>query len=164
MKNTFLLLFLSATVVCKAQYWSTPQGIREIPVATLNDIAMASYDQQGPVIYFNPYVVQQAGPLVTAFFEAHEYGHHFLGHVTARLFNRNNPYVQIWLTLNAENAADAYAVQYHVQQGNKAVLQATYNRFVYFPNNGDATHPPSLMRAQNIASLYLQLTGIQLFP
>jgi hypothetical protein len=155
---------LAISSLCSGQYWATPDGIREIPVPTLNDIAIASFDQYGPVIYFNPYVVQQVGPLVTAFFQAHEYGHHNLGHVSAKIFNPNNRYIQIWLTLNAENAADAYAVHYHVSKGNKAVLQAAYNRFVYFPNNGDATHPPSVVRAQNIASLYFQLTGTALFP
>ncbi|MCG7855481.1 hypothetical protein MD537_00750 [Flavihumibacter sediminis] len=153
-----------ATLICKAQYWTAPKGIREIPISTLNDIAVASFDYQGPVIYFNPIVVQQVGPLVSSFFQAHEYGHHYLGHVTAKLFNPNNPYVQVWLSLNAENAADSYAVQYHVQLGNKAVLQAAYNRFIYFPNNGDATHPPSVYRAQNIANLYYQFTGYTLFP
>lgn len=69
-------------------------GIREIPVPTLNDIATASFDQYGPVIYYNPYVVNQVRPLVSAFFEAHEYGHYFLVHVTAKLYNPNNPYVQ----------------------------------------------------------------------
>lgn len=165
MKKYFLLsIIIFFTSICNAQYWTTPKGIREIPVPTLNDIAIASYDQAGPVIYYNPYVVQQVGPLVSAFFQAHEYGHHNLGHVTAKLFNPNNPYVQLWLTLNAENAADAYSVQYHVQLGNKAVLQAAYNRFIYSPNNGDATHPPSVYRAQNIANLYYQLTGYTLFP
>ncbi|WP_340074212.1 hypothetical protein [Leptobacterium sp. I13] len=146
-----------------AQYWTAPSGIREIPVPTLNDIAIASFDGYGPVIYYNPNITNQVGPLVTAFFHAHEYGHHNLGHVTAQIINKNNPYVQIWLNSTAENAADAYAVRYHVQRGNKGVLQATYRRFVNFPNNGDATHPPSTVRANNIANLYYQLTGASLF-
>ena len=163
-KGVLAALVFFCSFISLGQYWTTPSGIREIPVPTLPDIAIASYDQWGPVIYYNPIVVQQVGPLVTAFFHAHEYGHHNLGHIAAKVFNPDNPYLQQWLTLNAENAADAYAVQYHVQFGNKAVLQATYNRFVYFPNPGDLTHPPSVTRALNIANIYFQLTGTTLFP
>lgn len=149
MVRIILVLFvtlLSHTV--RGQYWSTPYGIREISVTGFNDIVIASFDQMGPIIYYNPQITQQVDPLVSEFFHSHEYGHHNLGHVTAQPYNANNPYVQQWLTLNVENAADAYSVRYHIQNGNTAVLQATYSLFVNSPNNGPRTHPPTVIRAQ----------------
>jgi hypothetical protein len=147
------------------KYFSPLQnGIREIPIATLPDIAIAAIDQMGAVIYYNPSTCQQAGPLATAFFKAHEYGHHNLGHVIQKMWNANNPYVQAWLTLNAENQADEYAVRYWVNQGNKAVIQAGANYMWALNNAGDQMHAPSQVRATNIANLYYSLTGISLFP
>lgn len=127
MKKYFLLfLLLLSASICTAQYSTIHKGIVEIPVPGLNDIAVASFDLLGPVIYF----AQHVGPVVSAFFQAREYGHHSLGHVKSKLFNANNPYVQICLTQNTENAADKYSIEYHVQLGNRTVLQAAYNNFM----------------------------------
>ena len=158
MKKYIFILFLLITTQAFSQYWTPQTGVREIPRTNLNDIAVATMDHLGPVIYYNPNVANQLGPLVSAFFRAHEYGHHNLGHVVAG----NNPYARAWLNLNAENAADAYAVRYHIRMGNINVLRATYNTFVNQPTPGDATHPPSPVRAQNIAALYYNITGTPL--
>jgi hypothetical protein len=135
--------------------------IREIPVYTLPDIAVASMDQLGPVIYFNPLVCEEAGPLVTAFFQAHEYGHHNLGHITGIL--TGNPYLQSWLSLHMENDADAYSVRFWVNQGRKDILQASANYLWHANNNGDRTHSPSRVRATNIVNYYRALTNSPLF-
>lgn len=57
------------------------QTIREIPVFNLPDIAIASMDENGPVIYINPILADTVGPWVTEFFRAHEFFHHRLGHL-----------------------------------------------------------------------------------
>jgi hypothetical protein len=156
MKKTLkVILFL-------VSFSSNSQIIREIPINNLPDIAIASYDNIGPVIYFNPYICQQVGVLTTNFFKAHEYGHHNLGHVYQSLTNRN-PYVQGWLSQNGENQADEYALRYWIGQGNIAVIQAAVNSMWNDNNSGDRTHPPSRVRANNIATLYYQFTGQQLF-
>jgi hypothetical protein len=153
----FVLILLSANL-------SKAQDIRQIAVTNLSDIAIASYDMMGPVIYYNPMQMQQVGPYAAQFIMAHEYGHHNLGHIIRRLWNANNPYIQAWLDLNMENEADAYAVNYWVNQYNKAVVQAGYNWFWAINNLGDRTHLPSRVRAYNIAQYYQQLTGMPLFP
>lgn len=153
-----LLIFLFISICSFSQYWSPQSGVREIPNYSINDIAVATMDNLGPVIYYNPNVANQIGPLVSAFFRAHEYGHHYLGHV----INQNNPFAQAWLTLNAENEADAYAVRYHISAGNVNVLRATYYSFIQSNLPGDATHAPSVVRANNIANLYFNITGLQL--
>lgn len=153
-----LLIFTVFSIAVKAQ------TIREIPVYTLNDIACASYDNYGPVIYFNPNICQQAGQLATLFFKAHEYGHHNLGHIIQRLWNANNPYVQEWLNKNMESDADAYAVRFWVEQNNIQVIQAWVNAMWTINNMGDNTHLPSQIRATNVVQYYFQITGYKLFP
>ena len=164
MQKVLIFIFLiTFQISIKAQIWNAPNGIREIPIPTLPDIAIASLDAIGPVIYYNPLGCQQAGQYATAFFMAHEYGHHALGHILQRVFNSNNPYVQEWLNENMENEADAYAVRYWINKGNKLVIQAGANFMWNINNNGDGTHPPSRVRANNYANLYLQITGTPLF-
>lgn len=158
-----IALFLLVSFPAKAQIWNAPSGIRTIAIPTLPDIAIASLDQYGAVIYFNPASCNQVGQLATAFFMAHEYGHHYLGHVINRVQYANNPYVQQWLTLTAENDADAYAVRYWVQQGNYDVIRSGVTVMWNFNNAGDQTHPPSRERANNMAILFTQLTGQPLF-
>lgn len=160
MKKKFLafFIFIVFSITVKSQI------IREIPVYTLNDIASASYDNYGPVIYFNPTVCQQVGQLTTLFFKAHEYGHHELGHVVQKLWNANNPYVQQWLSRNMENDADAYAVRYWVGQNNIQVIQGWVNTMWQINNMGDNAHLPSQVRATNVVQYYFQFTGYKLFP
>jgi len=166
MKNFIYLIFVLIfhPFIANCQFLTSHQGIREIPIRNLPDIAIASFDNLGPVIYFHPSRFQQVGDLAAAFIMAHEYGHHHQGHIVHRLWSANNPYVQTWLNINMENDADAYAVRYWVNQGNQAVVQAGAN-FMWNANDlGDNTHPPSRVRARNIENYFFQITGRLLFP
>ncbi|MCV9930377.1 hypothetical protein OIU83_22145 [Flavobacterium sp. LS1R49] len=155
------ILFFALAFFCICQIKA--QIIREIPSYSLNDIACASFDNYGPVIYFNPTICQQAGELTTLFFKAHEYGHHNLGHVIQKIWNSQNPYVQQWLDITMENEADAYAVRYWVTQNNITIIQAWVNTMWMYNNIGDSTHLPSKVRAENVVQYYYQLTGLRLF-
>ncbi len=125
--------------------------VREIPHAGLPDIAMTSADGYGLLIYYNPYVVQQVGPLISAFFKAHEYGHVCLGHVQQQLFNAN-PFNRQWMSLQHEFQADCYAAR-QLRNSNPAAVRAA---IAWFRGQGPIqmvpTHPPGTARAQNIAA------------
>jgi hypothetical protein len=134
-----------------AQAQVCPQ-VREVPNLQLNDIAMASMDAFGPVIFYNPVVVQQAGPLLNAFFRAHEYAHVCLGHVQQLL--GANPLVQAWLSPQLELQADCAAAK-SLRGLNPQALQAAIQLFTsQGPIQQRPTHPAGTIRAQNIAGCW----------
>jgi hypothetical protein len=135
-KGTIFIVLLFLTLLASAQ-------IREIAVPTLPDIAMASYDQFGPVIYYNPIITQQVGPYVTEFFRAHEYGHHVLGHIQREFFDAN-PYNRAWVRQSYEREADCYAAK----NASIFALRATIQFFalVLGPNRPDWYHPTGYER------------------
>jgi hypothetical protein len=124
-------------------------GIREVP-APIPDIAIASFDQLGPIIYYNPQIVQRVGPAISAFMRAHEYGHHALGHLQRSLFVIN-PYTRILMAREAEIAADKFATEYWLRE-NPDVIHAVVEAFEspFTGNLGDITHLPTRDRAQLI--------------
>lgn len=127
---------------------ASPAQIREIPVPQLNDIAMASIDAQGPVIYYNPGLCQRVGPLICEFFRAHEYGHHARGHIYREMFNAN-PYNRAWVRQEYEKEADCWAAA-------NAPIQSSRAAMVYFarmqgPYRPDWYHPTGYQRADVIS-------------
>lgn len=109
------------------RWWQPPQPVPTIASYAVQDIAWTD----GYVIYYNPRIMGQAPPKIRAFFMAHEYGHIY------------------WRTGN-ETASDTFAARVY-SQTDRSVCQAIAWWMTYFPNGGDATHPPSRVRAQNIA-------------
>ncbi len=124
-------------------------GIREIP-APIPDLAIASYDQFGPVIYYNLAFVRRAGPALSAFIRTHEYGHHILGHLQRSRFARN-PYEHTLLHRDAEIQADRFATDYWLEN-DPDVLADVIRAFEspYTGNLGDMTHLPTPTRAKLI--------------
>lgn len=133
-----LILFILSVQSVSAQ-------VREIPVKALPDIAMASYDQLGPVIYYNPILCRQVGPIISEFFRAHEYGHHELGHIQREYFEAN-AYNRAWVRQKYEKEADCYAAKNLPQRDIETVI-------IFFirtqgPNRPDWYHPTGYERAE----------------
>lgn len=146
MKKAILICIM---VFCSSAFTIATAQVREIPVHGLHDVAISSYDQFGPVIYFNPMITQQLGPFVTEFFRAHEYGHHRLGHIQREFFDAN-PYNRAWVRQHYEKEADCFAAKNISPQA----LQAAVQFFVLAqgPNRPDWYHPTGYERAQVIQS------------
>ncbi len=109
-KFLFLTVLLLLFFINSFSEWHPPQRIREIPVPNLPDIAIASFDALGPVIYYNPYLVRLHGPNFAMFTRAHEYGHHYLQHAQKRMFVKN-PYIIFQYMRSQEIEADLFAVE-----------------------------------------------------
>ena len=45
--------------------------VRQIATDTLRDVALATFENGRPIIYYNPVLLQQFGPRLTSFFFAH---------------------------------------------------------------------------------------------
>lgn len=122
------------------------QQIREIAVPSLNDIAMASYDQYGPVIYYNPQIVKQVGPYLEEYFKAHEYAHHIYNHIKREYFEANR-YNRTWVRVKYELEADCYAAKNVSERARKAAL-------LFFKNQGNhkgsQLHPTGFQRRNRI--------------
>ncbi len=156
-KISFAITGVLYSVVVSAQ-------VPELPNPNLQDIAMATWYSgplpqfgmpmyNGPIIIYNPNVTAQAGPLLTAFFHAHEYCHINLNHIQQTYF-LSNPYNKSWLSQNLELQADACATEYLLSQGNILSVRSAVQ---WFYGNGPVqlapSHPPGQARAMNIVNV-----------
>jgi hypothetical protein len=122
--------------------------VREIATDTLRDVALVTYEQGRPIIYYNPILMQRVGPHLADFFMAHEYGHVVYGHAGAAL------------TLGGDDAgarrqrqeleADCYATASLTERNSQAVAAALqfFNRLG--PFRFDNLHPTGAQRAAKI--------------
>ena len=125
--------------------------VREIPVDTLRDVAVAIYDSRHPVIYYNPTMFRRLGPQLSAFFLAHERGHIRFRHTRANallagISSRDS------LLQSRELEADCYATETLATTNRPAVDAATR----FFSRMGgfrfDHEHPSGARRAAEILS------------
>ena len=114
--------------------------VPEIPDFSVQDIAVATRDPftGQPVILYNPQVSDLAGPSVSQFFVAHEYGHIYMHIPTGQG------------GLRAEREADEYAAEALLKTGQGNVLEVAIQYFRFTNHPGDANHDPHFRRAARL--------------
>ncbi|AKQ44949.1 hypothetical protein TH63_03795 [Rufibacter radiotolerans] len=142
---TLLLLFWLQTGF--AQKWVPPVSL--VANSQLQSIAKLSYHDslKTYVIEFNPELAMQAGPFVSAFHQAHEYGHLQRGHVNKKKLNQQgNGMLQ--LNKDMEIGADIYATEYLYLQ-DKSILLSMLD-YLHTSAHEDLLHYPRKARAHRL--------------
>ncbi|NQD94152.1 hypothetical protein HP532_16005 [Pseudomonas sp. CrR25] len=117
-------------------------------------VGLATIYMGQPVIFYDNVWIQRFGGVGSPgfrFARAHEYAHHFRGHIVTRL---NSP-PQMWPTLSymEELDADCTAVQYLRQAGDMAAIQAGYQIY-------QALVPPQDMNGRpGTTARFLKMNG-----
>ena len=138
-KWTVLLSFLVTTSVVMAE-----QKIREVPVPHLHDVAIATFDRYGPVIYYNPTALKKLGPDIAEFVRAHEYAHLAMKHMQ-REEESTLDISKTELRRSFELEADCYAAK---TASREAALAAAENfAKVVGAKRADDVHPTGKQRA-----------------
>jgi hypothetical protein len=122
--------------------------VREVPADTLRDVAVATYEQGRPVIYYNPTLMQRVGPQLADFFMAHEYGHIAHGHSGAALSLAGADAGT--LRQRQELEADCYATDALAERNGRAVAAALQFFSRLGPFRFDNLHPTGAQRAAKI--------------
>ncbi|GAA4302984.1 hypothetical protein [Nibribacter koreensis] len=116
----FLLLLNSGAF---AQKWLPPAPL--VANASLKDIARVAHSDslKTVVIEYNPELALKVGPFVTAYYQAHEYGHFHRGHMNKGKLKKENHLTIAQLNTIMEIAADKYAIETLYPQ-DKTILLA----------------------------------------
>jgi hypothetical protein len=122
--------------------------VREVASDTLRDVAVATYEQGRPVIYYNPTLMQRLGPQLSDFFKAHEYGHIVHGHSGAALSLAGHDVGT--LRQRQELEADCYATAALAERNGPAVSAALQFFTRLGPFRFDNLHPTGAQRAAKI--------------
>lgn len=128
-------------------YSAPSELIREIPHLGLADIAVASHDAGGPVIYFNPLLQLKVGPWVSEFFRAHEFFHHHLDHLSLQQLH-DEPTSYFSLMRSFERAADCEAAK--VVSPYAVLAAVEFFIATQGPTRPDLLHPTGYERAATI--------------
>lgn len=132
--------------------------IRELPVHHLHDVSIATYDQFGPVIYYNPRALQELGPQISVFVRAHEYAHHILQHIHRGKASEHRSDVSAMRRF-FELEADCFAAK----KVSRNIAMAAANKFArtHGVKRSDNYHPTGKERANIIkkcAGISLQVS------
>ena len=122
--------------------------VRQVPTDTIRDVALVTFVQGRPTIYYNPVLLDRVGPDLSAFFFAHEYGHIHYGHSGGALHEGELG----TLRQRQELEADCYAAAHLAEQQPEAVEAALEFFLRIGPRRFDAWHPTGSQRAARILS------------
>lgn len=129
--------------------WTHP--VREIPDVNLRDVAVAVYDSNQSVIYYNPDLMSRLGDNLTTFFMAHEHAHIALQHTRAGALLAD-PDTRDRMLQAKELEADCRAAKRLGRAGREANMAAVR----FFDQLGDRSfdteHPTGTARAAKILS------------
>jgi hypothetical protein len=124
--------------------------VRQIATDTLRDVAIATFVQGRPTIYYNPILLQGFGPRMAEFFFAHEYGHLRYGHAGGALSHDEGEVSLV--RQRQELEADCYAAQVLSQPDRESVEAAVRFFQRMGPYRYDAFHPTGSQREAKILS------------
>jgi hypothetical protein len=124
--------------------------VRQIATDTLRDVAVATFVQGRPTIYYNPVLLQGFGPRMAEFFFAHEYGHIRYGHAGGALSHEAGEVTMV--RQRQELEADCYAAQVLAEHDRESVETAIRFFKRMGPYRYDALHPTGAQRATRILS------------
>jgi hypothetical protein len=147
---TIVIASLLAASPKDAQALQRLIDVRQIASDTLRDVAVATFIQGRPTIYYNPVLLQGFGPRMAEFFFAHEYGHLRYGHAGGALAHESGE-VNV-LRQRQELEADCYAAQVLGYDHREAVEEAVGFFRRMGPYRYDALHPTGSQRAAKILS------------
>jgi len=123
--------------------------VRQIADLMLRDVAVAVYDPDSPIIYYNPEYLDRFSPEMQAFFLAHERAHIELKHTRSSALRSDQPNQDQQLQ-SKELAADCLAVTRLGTPGRQASLAAMRYFARLGPKHYDDEHPTGTARALNI--------------
>jgi hypothetical protein len=125
--------------------------VQEIADASLRDVAVAVYDPERPIIYYNPQLLSRFSPELGAFFMAHEHAHIALRHTRSGAL-RSGAGTRNRLLQQKELEADCLAAFRLGSDRRDASLAAVR----FFTRVGearfDSEHPTGTERARRILS------------
>ena len=141
----------------RAQAVQRLMDVRQIATDTLQDLAVAAFENGRPVIYYNPVLMQRVGPELETYFFAHEYGHVHYGHTGAALTSPEGDLGAI--RVRQELEADCYAAR-TLGETDPAAMDAAIRFFTRMgPFRFDNWHPSGAQRAAKILSCLPDAAG-----
>jgi hypothetical protein len=134
-------------------------GIRTVPRDSLSDLAVAYADPADPVVYYNPHLMAQYGPEMSAFVLAHEFAHIELGHRRPALPYAGSPEAFERLLRGWELEADCRAAT-RLAAERPSALQAAIGFFERMGSGRvDREHPIGTVRAEQLAACGRRANG-----
>jgi hypothetical protein len=119
-----------------------------VATPSLHDVAMTRVVDGHPVIYYNPALMTEIGPMLSRFFVMHERGHIAGGHSGSALADPT--FTGNALRLHQELEADCYATQ-RLAAHDRAAVEAALDFFLRMGKRSfDALHPTGSQRAAKI--------------
>jgi hypothetical protein len=144
--GTASLLFRTGEVAPTAQPVSR---VSFVASPTLRDVAVAVYDSQRPVIFYNPDLMGNFTPELRTFFFAHEYGHLAFHHTRASALGLR-PAGRDSLLQSRELEADCFAAR-ELAPIDRAAVNAAARFFSRMGSRQmDHEHPTGAQRAARI--------------